>query len=101
MLIRLTAMESAGFDASDALREAEGNYVISDVSRILLMMPERAHRIFKCRCPMRIGGWPNRRIAHRSCIKREQRFFAKPPIVEGSQLHHEIMRMLSVDNRFT
>src|ERR1700749_3047879 len=62
-------------------------------------MSQGSHRVFRSRGAMRIGAWPHRWISNRGCIKRKQRIVPQAQIIERSELHDEIMRVLAVIDR--
>src|SRR5271155_2963680 len=68
------------------------------MGRILLMMSERAHGIFRSGRPVGIGRWAERGIAGRSDVEREESFIAPFQIIEKGELHYEIVGVLPIDN---
>ena len=62
------------------------------------MMSERALRNLHRRRAMRIRHRPQRRVADRRVVHVPHRVLAKPVRVLHAQLHHEVMRMLAVDD---
>ena len=48
---------------------------------------------------MRIGGGPDGGIADRRGVEAQQGVFASSDVVEGGDLHEEVVRMLAVDDR--
>src|SRR5215475_13383470 len=62
------------------------------------MMSQSRHWIFGSGCAMRVRDRPHGRVSYGRAVKRKQSVLTEFPIVERSQLHEEVMRMLPINN---
>jgi len=92
-------VEARGFDSRHAVCKSDGDNIVCDVRRILLVVTERADWIFRGRGPMRVSRRPDRRITHGREVEGENALLAELQIAKTSHLHDEIVRMLTVRNR--
>src|ERR1700720_2198513 len=89
-------MEARGFQSDAAVSDANGDYIVGNVGGILKVMSERCDRIFRRGWPVRISKRPHGRVAHGRSVERQQSICAQFVVVERSQLHEEIVGMLTI-----
>src|SRR5437867_13312619 len=66
---------------------------------VFLVVSEDGNGIFRCGSAVRIGGWSESRLTDRTAIEKQPCAFAQPKIVAACDLHEQIVRMLSINNR--
>ena len=98
VLVRLGAVKARCLQAHRLVRHSGGDHVVEDMGRILPVMSERRLRNFHRRGAMGIGHWSQRRVAHRCVVQVPKRVLAEPVRVLHAQLHHEVVRVLAVDD---
>ncbi len=95
----LGSIEAAGFEAHPFVLEAGSDDVVGDVRRILPMMANGRLRKLHRGGAVRIGDGSQRGVAHGRIVEVQHYRFADAMRIVRAQPHHEIVRMLAVDQR--
>src|SRR5260370_19838294 len=101
IFIRFPPVEARCFQSEVAMSQAECDHVAGDVSRVMEMVSQRSNRVLRCRGAVRISRWPHSRVADRCKIEREHGFLVQLVVIECSQLHEEVVRVLAVNDWFS
>src|SRR5438067_8235241 len=96
ILVRLSAVKGTCLDAHESKRDAGGDDVVGDVRRVLKMMTEDGLGNLQRRFAMRISDRSNGRISDWREVQKSRRAIGDRMRVLRSELHEEIVRMLSV-----
>src|SRR6185369_4066245 len=97
VFVRLTAIENRALELEPAILKPACYHAETDVTRVLQMMRQRRRRILRSGSPVHKRIWPKRRLSWITCIDEPARAFANRHGVRGTQLHEQIVWMLSID----
>jgi hypothetical protein len=92
------AVEAGLFEAEPAPGEAAGEDVEGDVGGVLLMVAEGGDGIFGGGLAVGVGGGADGGVADGGSVKAEEGLLAEAEVVEGGELHEEVVRVLAVDD---
>ena len=92
------AVEAGLFEAEPAPGEAAGEDVEGDVGGVLLMVAESGDGVFGGGEAVRVGGGADGGVADGCGVEAEEGALAEADVVEGGDLHEEVVRVLAVDD---
>src|SRR5688572_23813162 len=80
------------------LRIANRNHTCSDMCGVLLVMSKYRQRILRCRSPVWKRSRSESSLTNRPAINKKLRSIADIEVIAGGEFHHQIVRMLAVNN---
>ena len=100
LLVRLAPGEDRSFELELACRHSRRCDAIGDVRRIEPVMRDRRLRIVARATAMHKRARPQRRLADRTAVEEQAGVLADIDVDARRQLHEQIVRMLTIDQRF-
>src|SRR6185369_2470746 len=97
VLIRLTTVKKRAFKLEPAILDSSRNHSETDVRRVLQVMRQRRRRVLRSRSAVHECVWSKCRFSRITSVNKPARTFANRNRISRTQLHEQIVWMLSID----